>query len=82
MTELYKLNRGDKFKLLEDPAIPPAADAGDKALIYKFTHVDGMYAPCHDTTNNHRYYFAAWTEVEKIDEPIRPIEPNQDKEKA
>lgn len=69
MTALYDLQRGDKFKLLEDPAIPPAADEGDADLVYTFTHVDGMYAPCHDTTNNHRYYFAAWTEVEKLDEP-------------
>lgn len=66
MTALYDLKRGDKFKLLEDPAIPPAADAGDEDLVYTFTHVDGMYAPCHDTTHNHRYYFAAWTEVEKV----------------
>ena len=67
MTKLYELKQGDHFHLLEDPAIPPCADQGDKDLVYKFTHVDGMYAPCHDTTHNHRYYFAAWTDVEKVD---------------
>jgi hypothetical protein len=82
MTALYDLKRGDYFKLLENPAIPPAAHAGDKDLTYKFTHVDGMYAPCHDTTHNNRYYFAAWTEVEQVNEPIRPTDQNQDEEKA
>lgn len=34
MTALYDLHRGDKFKLLEDPA-----DKGDTDLVYTFTHV-------------------------------------------
>jgi hypothetical protein len=64
--KLYDLEYGDLFKLLEDPRVPPDAFKGELGLIYKFTHVDGMYCPCHDTTNNGRYYFAAWTEVEKV----------------
>ena len=66
--ELYKLNKGDCFKLVEDPKMPPAAPLGNKDLVYKFTHIDGMYCPCHDTIRNERYYFAAWTDVEKVDE--------------
>jgi hypothetical protein len=68
MMKLYELYRGDLFKLQEKAAIPPCSDEGNLDLVYKFSHVDGMYAPCHDTTNNHRYYFAAWTEVEKVNE--------------
>lgn len=64
--KLYELNRGDKFKIIdEDVKIPPAAPEADKAITYDFTHVDGMYAPCHGT-DGERYYFAAWTEVEKV----------------
>ena len=71
--KLYDLERGDYFKLLEDPSVPPAAEFGDKHLVYKFTHVDGMYCPCHDTTYNNRYYFAAWTEVEKVNEAGKQV---------
>ena len=61
--KLYDLNKGDTFKLSETPSIPPDAPEGNKDLIYTYTHVDGMYAPCRDTTEHRRYYFAAWTEV-------------------
>jgi len=64
--KLYDLKRGDLFRLLEDPQVPPGAFVADIGLTYTFTHVDGMYCPCHDTAHNNRYYFAAWTEVEKV----------------
>jgi hypothetical protein len=64
--KLYDLKRGDLFRLSENPKVPPGAFKGELGLIYTFTHVDGMYCPCHDTTDNDRYYFAAWTEVEKV----------------
>jgi hypothetical protein len=67
--ELYKLKRGDHFILKEKPTIPPAAPEGNEELTYIYTHVDGAYAPCHDTKYNDRYYFAAWTDVEKMNEP-------------
>jgi hypothetical protein len=65
--ELYKLKRNDLFKLLEDPNVPPDALIGDLNKVYRYTHLDGMYAPCYDTIDNKRYYFAAWTEVEPIE---------------
>lgn len=63
--ELYKLTRGELFKLLEDPKIPPAAPDGRMGEVYSFTHVDGMYAPVTDSYGN-RHYFAAWTQVEPV----------------
>lgn len=65
--KLYELNRGDHFQLTEDPRIPPAAPEGRMGTIYRYTHVDGMYAPVTDCHGN-RYYFAAWTEVEPVEE--------------
>lgn len=64
--KLYDLKRGDKFKITdEDTRVPPAAPEANKAATYTYTHVDGMYAPC-EGTDGERYYFAAWTEVEKV----------------
>lgn len=64
--KLYELNRGDYFILKEDPAIPPDSEEGMQGVEYKYTHVDGMYAPVTDPRGN-RHYFAAWTEVERIE---------------
>jgi hypothetical protein len=64
--ELYKLKSGDKFKVIdEDVKVPPAAPQANKEVTYTYTHVDGMYAPC-EGSDGERYYFAAWTEVEKV----------------
>ena len=57
--KLYDLERGDNFK------VPVAAPQPADNVTYKYTHVDGMYAPC-EGTDGERYYFAAWTEVEKV----------------
>ena len=65
--ELYKLHRGDHFMLKEDPRIPPAAPEGRMGEVYRFSHVDGMYAPVHDSKGE-RHYFAAFTEVEPVEE--------------
>ena len=64
--KLYELNRGDYFKLMEEPSIPPDAEEGMMGVEYKFTHVDGMYAPVVDSRGE-RQYFAAWTEVERVE---------------
>jgi len=64
--KLYELNRGDSFKLLEDPSIPPDAPEGEQEAEYSFQKVDGMYASVSDR-NQGRYYFAAWTEVERVE---------------
>ena len=64
--ELYKLKRGDKFRIIDqETKVPPAAPEPADNMTYDFTHVDGMYAPCQGT-DGERYYFAAWTEVEKV----------------
>ena len=65
MTELYNLYRGDKFKLLDDPTIPPAARHGEFDVVYKLTNIDGMYSHVTDADGN-VYHFAAWTDVEKV----------------
>ena len=66
MTELYKLNRGDKFKLLEKPTVPPVALEGNMRKTYKLKNIDGMYSYVTDDEGN-VYHFAAWTEVEKVE---------------
>jgi hypothetical protein len=64
--ELYNLTRGDKFIISDgDVKVPPAAPVPDKSVTYVYTHVDGMYAPC-EGSDGERYYFAAWTKVEKV----------------
>ena len=64
--ELYKLERGDNFKVIDqETKVPPAAPQPADNVTYHYTHVDGMYAPC-EGTDGERYYFAAWTEVEKV----------------
>lgn len=69
--KLYDLKRGSKFTLVEEPSIPPDALPGElgTGAIYKYTHVDGMYAPVTDTQGN-RLYFAAWTEVNQIEDAL------------
>jgi hypothetical protein len=63
--KLYELNRGDNFKLTEEPSIPPDALEGTAETKYKLNNIDGMYSHCRDEQNN-VYHFAAWTEVEKV----------------
>ena len=65
--KLYDLKRGDKFKLVDDDVrIPPSAPMPmENDTTYTYSHVDGMYAPVQGS-DDERYYFAAWTEVEKI----------------
>ena len=65
--ELYKLPKESRFRLLNNPQIPPGAYDGDMDQTYTFKKVDGMYCPCYGEDGK-RYYFAAWTEVERIEE--------------
>lgn len=67
--KLYSLDRGDRFVLAEDARVPPAAPEGRVGIKYTYTHVDGMYAPVIDPEGN-RHYFAAWTEVDRVEEPV------------
>ena len=63
---LYDLKRGDKFKLIEEPSVPPDCNPNELGTneIYTYKYVDGMYAPV-TNSKGEVAYFAAWTEVEK-----------------
>jgi hypothetical protein len=61
--KLYNLPRGERFKLLENPTIPPVAPQGKLNVVYKLLGLDGMYCNCLNPEQE-RVYFAAWTEVE------------------
>jgi hypothetical protein len=63
---LYELNKGDKFKIVDDELkVPPAHDEVDLAAEYGFQHIDGMYSFCTDA-NGTPVHFAAWTKVRKV----------------
>lgn len=63
---LYELNKGDKFKIIDDNLkVPVAHDEVDLAAEYWFGHIDGMYSYCKDMTGN-VVHFAAWTKVKKV----------------
>jgi len=63
---LYELNKGDKFKIIDDDLkVPIAHDEVDLAAEYWFGHIDGMYSYCKDMTGN-IVHFAAWTKVKKV----------------
>ncbi len=65
MQELYKLNRGDRFKFAEeDLQTPPDAPEVDPYSIWKFLKVDGMYAQV--TQGDGIAFVAAWTKVLKV----------------
>ena len=64
--KLYDLKHGDNFKIIDqETKVPPDAPQPADNIMYHYTHVDGMYAPCKGT-DGERYYFAAWTEVEIV----------------
>lgn len=67
MTKLYELKKGSYFTLKEQPQVPPAAPLGDTKKKYKLHNLDGMYSYITDNKDN-VHHFAAWTEVEQINE--------------
>ena len=70
--ELYNLYRGDRFTLKEQPSVPPVAPKGDLTKVYTLRNIDGMYSYITDDEGN-VYHFAAWTEVEKVDEAGKQV---------
>jgi hypothetical protein len=63
---LYELQKGDKFKIIDDEIkLPPAHDIIDIASEYWFGHIDGMYSFCKDPSGN-PVHLAAWTKVRKV----------------
>lgn len=65
--KLYELERNTKFKLLEEPQIPPVAPNGVVGKVYTLRNIDGMYSYVKDDDGN-VYHFAAWTEVEAVED--------------
>ena len=63
---LYELEKGDKFKIVDDELkVPVAHDKVDLAAEYWFGHIDGMYSYCKDVSGN-PIHLAAWTKVRKV----------------
>ena len=70
--KLYELQNGSTFTLKEQPAVPPVASEGDLTKVYTLRNIDGMYSYVKDFEGN-VYHFAAWTEVEKVDEAGKQV---------
>jgi hypothetical protein len=64
--KLFELPRRSLFTLSENPRVPVNANEGVPNVIYRHSHIDGMYSYATDAFNN-VYHFAAWTEVEPYD---------------
>lgn len=65
--KLYDLKKGDKFRIIDDEVKVPVAHAEpEEGKVYWFGHIDGMYSYCKD--GDQLVHFAAWTEVERVDE--------------
>jgi hypothetical protein len=66
MIELYNLDRGTWFKIVDSKVkVPVAHQEPDNNKIFKFHHIDGMYSYCTDKDGN-VVHLAAWTEVEVV----------------
>ena len=65
--KLYELDRDTRFKLLEQPRIPPVAPDGEVGKVYTLRNIDGMYSYVKDDEGN-VYHSAAWTEVEAVED--------------
>lgn len=63
--KLYELTRGDHFVLKENARVPPGAPEGSQDIVYRFSHIDGMYSYITDPRGD-VHHFAAWTEVEVV----------------
>ncbi len=64
--KLYDVPRGSRFILVEKPHTPPDSLDGI-GQVYRLGSIDGMYS-WSIGEDGERYYFAAWTEVEVIDD--------------
>lgn len=66
--KLYEIRRGQKFKLVEDPTVPPGIHVrglGTVGAEYVLGKIDGMYSNSVGE-DGYVHYFAAWTEVELV----------------
>jgi hypothetical protein len=66
--KLYELPPNTRFKLLEQPKVPPDSYevSDDSDVVYKLKNIDGMYSYCTDVETKEVHHFAAWTEVEAL----------------
>ncbi len=65
ITELYKLKRGTKFKLVEDTRMPPDLGGLRAGTVLTLGNIDGMYSYCWDA-NKTIYHPIAWAKVEEV----------------
>lgn len=66
MTELYNLDRGTWFRVVDkEVKVPVAHQEVDVEDTFQFHHIDGMYSYCTDKQGN-VVHLAAWTEVEPV----------------
>ena len=64
---LCDLRRGEKFIIVDkETKVPVCAPEPEAGKVYWFGHIDGMYSYCKD--GDDVVHFAAWTEVERVDE--------------
>jgi len=67
--KLYELPPNTRFKLLEQPKVPPDSyEVSDDScgVVYKLKNIDGMYSYCTNVETKEVHHFAAWTEVEAL----------------
>jgi hypothetical protein len=66
--KLYELSPNTRFKLLEQPKVPPDSYevSDDSGVVYKLKNIDGMYSYCTNVKTKEVHHFAAWTEVEAL----------------
>ncbi len=65
--KLYDLKKGDKFIITDtETKVPVCSPEAETGKIYWFGYIDGMYSYCKD--GEEVVHFAAWTEVEKVNE--------------
>ena len=65
--KIMELEKYDKFIIVDVEAkVPVGALEDDGHRVYSMGRLDGMYCYCFDK-DMARYYFAAWTEMEKVE---------------
>ena len=66
--KIMDLKKYTKFIVVDrDVKVPPGAPEDEGFTVYSMGKLDGMYCNCVDKDMT-RYYFAAWTEVEVVEE--------------
>ena len=64
-TELYNLERGSYFCIVDDDVSRPPCDTAPTSVVVKLHKLDGMYSYC-TTDDGTVIHLAAWTLVEPV----------------